>query len=129
MKMYNIFVIVIIAAIIAGAMVGSDMGTNRWVDNSGAVHYNHPENDYQVAVEELNNYVPVYEQEIADNNIGDVIGQTWFQNDIPVKVLIERQEPGVVYHEMGHVVLNGGTEPQADAFATAKGFPIHDGTY
>lgn len=106
-----------------------DANTNRVILPDGSVNYNHPVNDYQKAVDELNDLVPVYEQEIADNEIGDVQGQTWFINGQPIKVLIEEPDPAIVYHEMYHVLDPAATEQQCDQYATLRGFPIHDATY
>jgi hypothetical protein len=108
------------------------LGTNvnRQILYDGSVHYSHPITPYQKAVNELGRYVPVYETQIPDNEHGNVIGQTQFDsNGKPVRVLIEAKDPGVVYHEMYHVIMRGGTEPDADKYATSKGFPIHDATY
>jgi hypothetical protein len=135
--MKHIIAIVIIAAMIGGAVAGFAAydQTNRWVDINGGVHYNHPINDYQVAIEAANDICIVYEIEIADNEIGNVQGQTSFDGVTGqvVSIAIEKQDPAVVYHEMYHAMCNfndpNNTEPNADAYATSMGFPIHDATY
>ena len=140
MKIQHIIAIVIIAFIIGAGVAGYNYyeqqnAVNRWVDASGYVHYNHPANDYQIAVEEANDICPVKEVEIADNDIGDVQGQTTYNGNTGkvVDIAIEHQEPGVVYHEMFHAMHNyndpENTEPNADAYAQSRGFYIHDGTY
>lgn len=131
----------IIIAIAISIVVGASFEAweasqvNRWVDAAGYVHYNHPSNAYEIAVEECNDICPVKEIEIADNEIGDVQGQTTFSG-ITGKVIdvkIEHQTPAVVYHEMFHAMHNfndpENTEPNADAYAISRGFFIHDGTY
>ena len=98
---------------------------------SGAVYYNNPSTPYEYAVNELSHYVPVYETTIPNNDKGNVIGQTQFnQFGQPNKVLIEQKDPGVLYHEMYHVITpGGGTEQAADKYAASRGYPIHDSTY
>ena len=137
MEVKNIIAIVIIATIITGAAIQfyEQSQVNRWVDAQGYVHYNHPSNDYEVAVEFANDICPVKEVEIADNDIGDVEGQTTFSGATGkvIDIAIEEKSPAVVYHEAFHAQHNfndpENTEPNADAYATSKGFPIHDGTY
>ena len=130
-----IVAIVIIMSITSGSVIYEQSQVNRWVDATGAVHYNHPSNDYEVAVEAANNICPVYEIEIADNEIGDVQGQTTFSGSTGkvISIKIEEKTPAVVYHEMFHAMHNfndaDNTEQNADAYATSMGFPIHDATY
>lgn len=139
MEVKNIIAIVTIAIIIGAGIAGysiyENSKVNRWVDAAGYVHYNHPSNDYEIAVEFANDICPVKEIEIADNEIGNVQGQTTFSG-VTGKVIdikIEAQTPGVVYHEAYHAMHDfndpENTEPNADAFAASKGFPIHDATY
>jgi hypothetical protein len=127
-------IIIAIVGFIIGAGVGYEQ-TDRWVGPDGSVHYNHPDTDYEIAVEEVNDIVPVYEEDIPEPEGAqwDVQGQTWFIGGQSVKVIIEHQTPAVVYHEMFHAMHNyddpENTEPNADAYATERGFPIHDATY
>ena len=140
MEAKQIFAIVIIAFIIGAGVVGinhyqEQNAVNRWVDANGYVHYNHPSNDYEIAVEEANNICPVKEIEITDNEIGDVQGQTTFSGTTGkvIDIKIEEKTPAVVYHEMFHAMHNfndpANTEPNADAYAQERGYYIHDGTY
>lgn len=141
MEVKNIIAIVIIATIIGSiATVGYNYyeqqnAINRWVDINGGVHYNHPSNAYEIAVEEANNICPVYEKNISDNDIGNVQGQTTFNGNTGkvISISIEVQEPAIVYHEMFHAMHNfndpNNTEPNADAYAQERGYYIHDASY
>lgn len=139
MEVKNIIAIVTIAIIIGAGIAGysiyENSKVNRWVDAQGYVHYNHPSNDYEIAVEEANDICPVKEIEIADNDIGDVQGQTTFSGATGkvIDIKIEEKTPAVVYHEAFHAMHNfndpENTEQNADAYATSKGFPIHDASY
>ncbi len=125
----NLIILLTIIGLILGVAYQQSL-TNRVILSDGSIDYQHPTTPYEKAVDELNNYVPVYEQTIPDNDKGNVIGQTWSINGHPIKVLIEIKDPGVVYHEMYHVITpGGGTEPDADQYATQRGYPIHDVTY
>lgn len=83
------------------------------------VHYLVPMNDYERAVEETNNYCPVYENNISDTQKGNVDGQTVFINGKPNRIIIEKQEDFIVYHELAHVRWNA-TEKQADEYASKR---------
>lgn len=131
-----IFMVIVIIAISA-CKVYEISQVNRWVDASGYVHYNHPSNDYEIAVEEANDIVPVKEEDIPEPEGADydVQGQTWYNTPSGQSfvIIIEHQDPAVVYHEMFHAMHNyndpENNEPNADAYAISRGFYIHDGTY
>lgn len=142
MKAQNIIAIVIIAFIMGAVGVAyndhqEQQKVNRWVDAQGGVHYNHPSNDYEIAVEEANDIVPVKEEDIPEPEGADydVQGQTQFYGNSgkAFVIIIEHQTPAVVYHEMFHAIHNfndpNNNEPNADAYAQERGFYIHDGTY
>jgi hypothetical protein len=140
MKIQHIIAIVIIASIIGIAgfnFFEQQNSVNRWVDAQGGVHYNHPSNDYEIAVEFANDIVPVKEEDIPEPEGADydVQGQTQYYNvnGGAFVIIIEEHDPAVVYHEAFHAQHNFddpvNTEPNADAYAIEKGFYIHDGTY
>lgn len=79
-----------------------------------------------------------YEDLGTDGNGYTVRGQAQFlvdENNVwtPVKVVLDDDiDPNsydahaILYHELGHIVTNGGTEEQADNYAHERGYEIVD---
>lgn len=80
----------------------------------------------------------VVEELGADGNGYTVRGQVQFVVEengtwTPVKVVLDDDiDPNtydahaILYHELGHIVTNGGTEEQADNYAHERGYEIRD---
>lgn len=103
-------------------------------DNIG-VHYPNPSNSYEKAIEELNNYVPVFETNKASGSViyhGEAFYKVIDGKKVYYKVNIYTKHPFVVYHEMGHVLNPDWSDIDCDRFAYSKGFnmpynnPIYD---
>lgn len=87
--------------------------------------YQNPQNQYEIAVNELNNYVPVYERNISQDLPGKKVhGRTYFHGSGPGRtpkyVDIQDKHAFIVYHEMGHVLNPSWNETQCDNYAAQR---------
>lgn len=104
---------------ILGLFFGSSQEPIQGVD------YPNPQTPYEIAVSELNNYVPVYECNITQDMPGKkVMGRTYFKgtgaNRTPKYVDIQTKRAFVVYHEEGHVLNPDWNESQCNDYAVQK---------
>lgn len=119
-------VAVIIALIVGYAYTHQEVAYDPFENNTAAQEIR--DLGIEVAYEDLG----------TDGNGYTVRGQAQFlvdENNVwtPVKVVLDDDiDPNsydahaILYHELGHIVTNGGTEEQADNYAHERGYEIVD---
>lgn len=89
------------------------------------VDYPNPQTAYEVAVNELNDYVPVYECNITQDLAGKKVhGRAYFYGSGPGRtpkyVEIQDKHAFIVYHEMGHILHPNWNESECNNYAAAR---------